>query len=37
MVTFQLTLLMNMFANIVTDDGGVRPLAKTLPSLVHNF
>ena len=37
MVTFQMTLLMNKWTNIVMDDGSVHPLAKTLPSLVSNL
>ena len=38
MVIFQMTLLMNKGTNIVMDDGGVHPLAKTLPALVsENF
>ena len=39
MITFQMTLLMNKFANVnnVMDDGWVHSLAKTLPSLVNNL
>jgi hypothetical protein len=37
MVTFQMTLLINKWTNIVMDDKWVHPLAKTLPSLVSNL
>ena len=37
MVTLWMTPLMDKFPNIGMDDGGVHPLAKTLPSLVNNF
>jgi hypothetical protein len=37
MVTFQMTLLMNNWTNIVMHDGWVHPLSKTLPSLVSNL
>ena len=36
-VTFQMTLLMNKWTNIVMEDEWVHPLAKTLPSLVNNL
>ena len=37
MINFWLTLLMSEWANNVIDDGWVRALAKTLPSLVRNL
>ena len=37
MVTFWMTLLVNKWTNIVTDDERVHPLAKTLPPLVNNL